>query len=122
MSHNWGPHYIVPTEVFESYSGVVVLREEFDEELLQKELEELGLSGSITRVTNPWYCRKKNTDTWIKIGESGEIERNFPAKWDTTQLENGQYEVMGLMHVFVKKGREETGIARQNVVEVTVKN
>ena len=122
MSHNWGPHYIVPTEVFESYSGVVMLREEFDEDLLHKELEELGLSGHIERVTNPWYCRKKNTDTWIKIGESGEIERNFPVKWDTTQLENGQYEVMGLMHVFVKKGREETGIARQNVVEVTVKN
>ena len=122
MSHNWGPHYIVPTKVFESYSGVVVLREEFDENLLHKELEELGLSGSITRVTNPWYYRKKNTDTWIRIGESGEIERNFPAKWDTTQLENGQYEVMGLMHVFVKKGRGETGIARQNVVEVTVKN
>jgi len=122
MSHNWGPHYIVPTEVFESYSGVVALREKLDEELLQKELEELGLSGSIARVTNPWYCRKKNTDTWIKIGESGEIERNFPVRWDTTQLENGKYEVMGLMHVFVKKGREETGIARQNVVEVTVKN
>ena len=122
MSHNWGPHYIVPTDVFESYSGVVMLREEFDEDLLHKELEELGLSGHIERVTNPWYCRKKNTDTWIKIGESGEIERNFPVKWDTTQLENGQYEVMGLMHVFVKKGREETGIARQNVVEVTVKN
>jgi len=29
---------------------------------------------------------------------------------------------MGLMHVFVKKGREKKGIARQNVVEVTVKN
>jgi hypothetical protein len=122
MSHNWGPHYIVPTEVFENYSGVVLLREEFDKDLLHKELEELGISGHIDRVTNPWYCRKKNTDTWIKIGESGEIERNFPVKWDTTQLENGQYEVMGLMHVFVKKGREETGIARQNVVEVTVKN
>ncbi len=122
MSHNWGPHYIVPTEVFESYSGVVMLREEFDKGLLDNELEELGISGHIDRVTNPWYCRKKNTDTWIKIGESGEIERNFPVKWDTTQLENGQYEVMGLMHVFVKKGREETGIARQNVVEVTVKN
>jgi hypothetical protein len=122
MSHNWGPHYIVPTEVFENYSGVVLLREEFEKDLLHKELEELGISGHIDRVTNPWYCRKKNTDTWIKIGESGEIERNFPVKWDTTQLENGQYEVMGLMHVFVKKGREETGIARQNVVEVTVKN
>jgi hypothetical protein len=122
MSHNWGPHYIVPTEVFESYSGVVMLREKFDEGLLHKELQELGISGHIDRVTNPWYYRKKNTDTWIKIGESGEIERNFPVKWDTTKLENGQYEVMGLMHVFVKKGREEKGIARQNVVEVTVEN
>ena len=122
MSHNWGPHYIVPTDVFESYSGVVMLREEFDEDLLHKELEELGLSGHIDRVTNPWYYRKKNTDTWIKIGESGEIERNFPVKWDTTKLENGQYEVMGLMHVFVKMDQKEKGIARQNVVEITVKN
>ena len=122
MSHNWGPHYIVPTEVFESYSGVVLLREEFDEDLLHKELKDLDISGHIARVTNPWYYRKKNTDTWIKIGESGEIERNFPVKWDTTQLGNGQYEAMGLMHVFVKKGREEKGIARQNVVEVTVEN
>jgi hypothetical protein len=122
MSHNWGPHYIVPTEVFESYSGVVMLREEFDEDLLHKELKELGVSGHIDRVINPWYFRKKNTDTWIKIGESGEIEKNFPVNWDTTELENGQYEVMGLMHVYVKKGREEKGIARQNVVEITVKN
>ena len=29
---------------------------------------------------------------------------------------------MGLMHVFVKKGSEEKGIARQNIVEVAVKN
>lgn len=122
MSHNWGPHYIVPTEVFESYSGIVELREEFDEVLLRKDLEELGLAGQIARVINPWYYRKKNSTTWIKIGESGEIERNFPIKWDTTKLENGQYEVMGLMHVFVKRGRGEKGIARQNVVEVTVKN
>jgi len=122
MSYNWGPHYIVPSEVFEVYSGIVMLREKFDEGLLQKELVELGLSGHIERVINPWYYRKKSSDTWIKIGESGEIEKNFPVKWDTTKLENGQYEVMGLMHVFVKMGHEERGIARQNVVEVSVKN
>jgi hypothetical protein len=29
---------------------------------------------------------------------------------------------MGLMHVFAKKGGEKTAIARQNVVEITVKN
>jgi hypothetical protein len=122
MSHNWGPHYIVPTEVFEKYSGMVLLREEFDDGLLHKEFRELAISGHVTRVTNPWYYRKKNGGSWIKIGESSEKERNFAVKWDTTKLENGQYEIMGMMHVFVKGGRGEKGIARQNVVEVTVEN
>jgi hypothetical protein len=122
MSNNWGPHFIVPSEVFENYSGAVLLREEFDEALLNKELGDLGISGHVVRVTNPWYYRKKNTETWIKIGESDNIDENFPVSWDTTALENGQYEVMGLMHVFVKKGSGERGIARQNFVEITVKN
>lgn len=122
MPYNWGPHYIVPTEVLKSYSGAVVLREEFDEELLRKELGLLNIPGPIAHVTNPWYYRKKGTDTWIKIGESDDEHQNFPARWDTTGLENGQYEVMGLMHVFVKKNAAEIGIARQNIVEVTVKN
>jgi hypothetical protein len=150
MSYNWGPHSIVPTEVIKNYSGSVLLREEFDEDLLRKEMEEIGLTGRILRVTNPWYYRKKNSDTWIKIGESDDIRRNFPVRWDTTNLENGQYEVLGLMHAFVRKegpaswdtislangqyeafgykpivtrkGSEETAIARQNVVEVTVEN
>lgn len=122
MSYNWGPHYIVPSGVIKSYSGSVRLREEFDEELLSKELAALGLTGSIVRINNPWYYRKKNTDTWIKIGESDNRHENFPVRWDTTGLEDGQYEVLGLMHVFVKRGGEETAIARQNVVEVAVKN
>jgi hypothetical protein len=122
MSHNWGPRYIVPSQVVTSYSGAVRLREEFDEDLLHKELAELGLSGPVTRITNPWYYRKKNTDTWIKIGESSDRQENFPVRWDTTGLENGQYEILGLMHVFVKNNGEETAIARENVVEVTVKN
>jgi len=122
MSYNWGPRYIVPSEVLKKYSGNVLLREDFDEDLVSKELEELGLAGPIMRVTNPWYYRKKNTDTWIRIGESDDIDENFPVRWDTTRLENGQYEVLGLMHVFVKKGAEERAIARENVVEVTVEN
>ena len=152
MSYNWGPHYIVPipTEVIKTYSGSVLLRDEFDEDLLHKELKEIGLTGRIVRVTNPWYYRKKNSDTWIKIGESDDRRRNFPVRWDTTDLENGQYEILGLMHAFVRKGgpvswdtislakgqyaafgykpilirkgHEETVIARQNVVEVTVEN
>lgn len=116
MSNNWGPHFIVPSEVFESYSGSILLREEFDESLLRKELEDLGITGPVLHVTNPWYYRSKNTDTWIKIGESDNIDENFPVSWETTKLENGQYEVMGLMHVFVKSGNVEKGIARQNIV------
>lgn len=122
MAYNWGPHYIVPSEVLRTYSGAVRLREELDEDLLRKELEELGLSGPIVRVTNPWYYRRKDTDTWIKIGESQDRQENFPVRWDTTGLENGQYEVLGLMHVFVRKDGEEKAIARQNVAEVTVEN
>ena len=122
MSYNWGPHYIVPSEVMKSYSGAIQLREELEEDLLHKELEELGITGPVLRVTNPWYYRKKNTDTWIKIGESSDRQQNFPVRWDTTNLENGQYEILGLMHVFVKKNGEEKAIARENVVEVTVEN
>ncbi len=122
MLYNWGPHYIVPSEVFKTYSGSVLLREEFDEDLLHKELEELAFTGPIVRITNPWYYRKKNTDTWIKIGESEDRHSYFSVMWDTTNLENGQYEIMGLMHVFVKKGAEERAIARGNVVEVAIEN
>jgi len=122
MSYNWGPRYIVPSEVFKSYSGNVLLREELDEYLLHKELKELGLAGPIARITNPWYYRRRNTDTWIRVGVSENREENFPVRWDTTKLENGQYEVMGLMHVFVNKNGEEKAIARENVVEVTIEN
>jgi hypothetical protein len=122
MSYNWGPRYIVPSEIFKTYSGSVLLREEFYEDLLYKELKELGFTGPIVRVTNPWYYRKKNTDTWIKIGESEDRHGYFPVMWDTTSLENGQYEVIGLMHVFVKKDGKDIAIARENIVEVTVEN
>ena len=122
MSYDWGPYFIVPSGVLKSYSGNVVLREELNEDLLSKELEALGIPGPIENITNPWYYRKKNTDTWIKIGESNNKQENFPIRWDTTGFENGQYEVMGLMHVFAKKGATEIAIARQNIVEVTVEN
>ncbi len=122
MSYDWGPHYIVPSEFLKNYSGIVWLREQYDEYLLDKELEELGIHGSITRVSNPWYYRKKGTSTWIKIGESDERCQSFAVAWNTSRLENGQYEIQGLMHVFVKAGDVEIAIARENVVEVTVEN
>ncbi|HEX79431.1 MAG TPA: hypothetical protein G4O19_04665 [Dehalococcoidia bacterium] len=122
MSYNWGPHYIVPSEVLKEYSGNVLLREELDEEMLSKELEALSISGPIITITNPWYYRNKDSDTWIKIGESDEKQENFPVRWDTTRLENGQYEVMGLMHVVVRGEDGKKVIAHENIVEVTIAN
>ena len=122
MPYNWGPRYIVPSTSVKTYSGNVLLREEYDENLLYKELEELGFTGRVTKISNPWYYRQKNTDTWIRIGESMDEQRYFPVRWDTTILENGQYEIMGLMHVFVATESEEKAIARENIVEVTVEN
>ncbi len=122
MSYNWGPNFIVPTDVIEKYSGSVQLRETLDKDILAKELEELGLTQNVVRITNPWYFRKKGTDTWIKIGESEDESQNFPVTWDTTKLENGQYQVLGLMHVFVKVAGSEVAIARQGVVDLIVEN
>ena len=122
MSYNWGPQYIVPSPVLKSYSGIVLLRETLDEDLLQKELAALGIKGNIKKVVNPWYYRKKGSGTWIKIGESENKQDNFSARWDTKGLVNGKYEIMGLMHVVVQKDGPEGMIARQNIVEVTVEN
>jgi hypothetical protein len=120
MPYDWGPHFIVPSETLKKFSGHVQLRETYDEDGLGKELEELGLSGRIAKITNPWYQRKKNTDTWIKIGESDNRRDNFPVSWDTQNLQNGTYEILGLMHVFVDKDSIQHAIARQCVVEVTI--
>ena len=122
MSNNWGPHYVVPTGVIKSYSGAISLREQLDDELLRKELSEMGISGPIARIANPWYFRKKGDSTWIKIGESENKDDNFSVRWDTSGLKDGKYEVMGLMHVFVRSNGKEVAIARQNIVEVNVKN
>ena len=122
MSYDWGPHYLVPTDTIGTYSGRVLLREKVDKELLRQNLDALGLPQEVVRIVNPWYFRKKDTGTWIKVGESDDETQNFSVGWDTTNLDNGQYEVMGLMHAIVQHGEEEVSVARQNVVEVTVEN
>lgn len=122
MPFDWGPHFIVPSESLTSFSGVVRLRESLDEELLHKEMEELGISGAVVKITNPWYFRKKGTGSWIKIGESQDMEENFPVRWDTSGLENGSYEILGLMHVSISEHETEHVIARQSIVDVTVAN
>ena len=122
MSYDWGPHFIVPSESLKNFSGIVRLRESIDSDLLYKELEKLSLPKTVVKITNPWYYRKKNDESWIKIGESDDKREDFPVRWDTSNLENGQYEVLGLMHVFVREGDAEKVIARQSVVEVAIEN
>jgi len=122
MAFDWGPHFIVPSESVTSFSGVVRLRESLDEDLLHRELEELGISGAVVKISNPWYFRKKGAGSWIKIGESQDMEENFPVRWDTSGLENGSYEILGLMHVSILEHETEHIIARQSIVDVTVAN
>ena len=100
----------------------MVLREKYDNDLLQQELDQMEIKGSVLNIANPWYYRQKGNDTWIKIGESTDDKNNFPARWNTTTLRNGQYEVMGLMHVTAGSADLHTTIARQNIVEITIDN
>ena len=122
MPNNWGPHFIVPTSAIAKYSGSVKLRETLDQALLAKELGELGLPNKVVKIINPWYCRKKGAETWVKVGESDDVQQNFPVAWDTTKLANGQYEILGLMHVVVRNGNHEHVIARQGINQVIVAN
>ena len=143
---DWGPHYLVPSKELTNYSGCVLLREEFDEELLRKQMDERGLSGTIAKMRNLWFYRKDNSETWIKIGESNDILGNFPVRWDTTCLENGQYQIVGFMlaivdstkwdlvtlangeyekwykPILVKKRLEKWVMGEQNIMEITVDN
>jgi hypothetical protein len=122
MSYNWGPFFIVPSEKLKTFSGRIVLREKYDEDLLKKELGALGFSGVPFKATNPWYYRKKGTGTWVKIGESDDRANWFSVPWDTASLRNGTYQILGLMHVMVKEGDREFVIFRQNSAEVKVEN
>jgi hypothetical protein len=146
IQYDWGPHYLVPSKALINYSGIVLLREEYDEGLLRKQMDERGLSGSVIRINNLWYYRRKYSQKWTKVGESSDILRNFPVSWDTIGLENGQYEIIGFMIAYVgstkwdevtlangeyerwykpisvKKRDERWILGEQNIMEVTVEN
>ena len=122
MTYNWGPSFIVPSETLRSFFGRIQLRDNPDSQLLKKDLESLGLEGPVVRIVNPWYVRKTGLATWTKVGESDDESANFPVTWDTTATDNGTYEILGLMHVFVREGNQERVVARQSTVEVVVQN
>jgi len=120
---SWGPQFFVPTISIKHYSGRVLLRESLDDELLKKELEAMNIEGRPIAFTNAWYIRKKGTQTWIKVGESTAREHDFGIRLDTTELENGSYQVLGFMSAKVRTDDvKEVVVSRQNIADFEIKN
>jgi hypothetical protein len=119
---SWGPQFLVPTIAIKKYFGCVVLRESLDEELLKKELEALRIVGYTTGVTNAWYVRKKGNQTWIKVGESSKRQMDFAVRFDSTEFENGAYQVLGFMSVKVRTEDKDIIVSRQNIADLEIKN
>ena len=119
---SWGPRLIVSADTSRVLSGQVILKEQVDEGLLRRDLDTMGLSGPIVKVMNHWFVRKLGQDTWLQVGASDELASNFPVHWDSTSVENGDYEVLQQMNVFVKEGSQEKVVARTNTVKVAVNN
>jgi hypothetical protein len=120
---HWGPQFKVPTISIKKYCGHVLLRENLDDELLKKELESLRISGHPIGYNNAWFIRKKGTQTWIKVGESVNRYQDFGVRLDTTELNNGTYQVLGFMSVKVEKAdRKEMIVSRQNIADFDVRN
>lgn len=119
---SWGPQFFVPTITIKHYSGRVLLRESLDDDLLRKELEAMRIDGQPVSYTNAWYIRQKGTTTWIKVGESTNREHDFGIRLDTTELENGAYQVLGFMSVKVRKEVKDTIVSRQNIADFEIRN
>ncbi len=120
--YNWGPHFMASTDAARVLSGRVQLKEEVDEGLLRRELDLMGLSGPITRIMNQWFIRRIGENTWRQLAASDERPSDFRVIWDSTSVENGDYEVLEQMNVFVKTGSEQQVITRTNTVKVAVAN
>lgn len=118
----WGPQFIVPTVSMKTYCGCVLLRENFDNDLLNKELQASRIPGHPVGYNNCWYIRKKGTRGWIKVGESSDRLRDFGIRLDTTEFPNGPYQVMGFMNVRVKTERDELIYSAQNIADFEIKN
>ncbi len=118
----WGPQFLVPTIAIKKYYGCVVLRENYNDELLKKDLEDLNISGYPVGVSNSWFIRKKGIQTWIKIGESSNRQMDYAVRFDSTEFKNGTYQILGFMNVKVKTEDREITISRQNMADFEIKN
>ena len=120
---SWGPQFFVPTISIKHYSGRVLLRESLDDEQLKKELEAMNIEGRPVGFINAWYIRKKGTQTWIKVGESTAREHDFGIRLDTTELENGPYQILGFMSAKVRTDdMKEVIVSRQNIADFEIRN
>jgi len=120
---SWGPQFFVPTITIRHYSGRVLLRETLDDEMLRKELQAMNIDGKPVGFSNGWYIRKKGTQSWIKIGESTVREHDFAIRLDTTELENGTYQVLGFMSARIRSAdRKEIVVSRQNIADFEIRN
>ena len=122
MSINWGLHYTATSDTSRVLSGRTLFKAEIDEALLRRDLDSMGLSGPIVGIMNDRYVRRVGQDTWLQVGTSGEKDSNFPILWDSTSVENGDYEMLDQMCVVVKEGATQSTITRQNIVRVAVQN
>ena len=118
----WGPQFIVPSVSLKTYCGCVLLRENFDDDLLKKELQSSEVSGYPVGYNNCWYIRRKGTRGWIKVGESSDRLFDFGIRLDTTEFPNGPYQVMGFMSVRVKTERNELIYSAQNITDFEISN
>jgi hypothetical protein len=118
----WGTRLLVSTDDSRVLTGEVMLKEQVDEGLLRRDLDVMGLSGPIVKMMNHWFVRKLGQDTWLKIGTSGDPGSSAHVRWDSTSVENGDYEVLQEMNVFVKQGSVEKVVTRSNTVRVAVNN
>jgi hypothetical protein len=101
----------------------VLLRESLDDDLLIKELAAMNIDGRPVGFSNGWYIRKKGTQSWIKVGESTAREHDFGIRLDTTELENGTYQVLGFMSAKIRTGdMKEIIVSRQNIADFEIRN
>lgn len=119
---NWGTHFTASSDTSRTFSGRILLREDLDEAQLRRDLDQLGLAGPIVKVMNQWYIRRVGENTWLQLGESDEKASSFPVQWDSSTVENGDYEVLEEMKVFVKAGHQQRVVARTNTMRVAVNN
>jgi len=120
--NSWGPQFIVPCISIKKYHGCVLLRQNLDDELLKKELNAMDIPGLPAGYSNCWHIRKKGTQSWIKIGESFDRERDFCIRLNTRQFQNGFYQILGFMSVKVKSDKSELIISKQSIADFDIHN